>query len=122
MLQPVEFEGIAIEFARSAVGFVNRIASFADMDGNVEYCVSDHHLIALKAFGAVFENGLSGNRNAVVDPLAVYYSRIANFVKEASGNSEIGFLSYNKHESKFFVRDSSAKVVYVDDRRRKCRR
>jgi hypothetical protein len=120
MLQPTEFENIAIEFARSAADFVNRVDTHVDHTTVLQYSVSDHHLIALKAFGTRFAHALSGTRNVGADPLIVYYSRIATFVKEASENNEIGFISFNKHESRYFVRDSSTKVLFSNSRRRKC--
>jgi hypothetical protein len=105
-----EFEKLLYGFARSLVVFVNCISAFADMDGSTEYCISDIHLIALKAFTPFFDDILNSNRTVVADLRLTQYARIGHFTQDCANDPEINFISFQKHESKFIVKDSMTKV------------
>jgi hypothetical protein len=119
ILNQNEFEAMLIGFSRYLALFVNCISAFADMDGSTEYCSSDHHLIALKSFDPFFEEILQKKHVIIADLRLTQYARIGHFAKNCADDPNIGFISFQRQESIFVVRDSGTKVIKINFRKKK---
>ncbi|KAJ3318335.1 hypothetical protein HDV06_000568 [Boothiomyces sp. JEL0866] len=98
MLKPKEFENKLHDWANALVPIVNKVSSFADMDGGSELIFADSLLVSLSAFKEYYVKN-SKVLSSQVDSIITIFSRMAGFVKSLSEDED----------GLYVVRDNSAK-------------
>ncbi|KAJ3310644.1 hypothetical protein HDV04_004887 [Boothiomyces sp. JEL0838] len=108
MLRPKEFENKLHEWANAIVPIVNKVSSFADMDGGNEIISADALLISLSAFKDYYNSNskiLSSNTDSTI----TIFSRMSGFIKRLSEDEKFNFIIFNSQEGQYVVRDNSTK-------------